>query len=147
MIKVDWCEYVYQTEEAEDTDEPYSWRGTTNTEASDFSARYVEGEGNPYRGMIYPGGFDSDARPGDTVYAVILRYSTGDTFGREDGQTICLDVFSSKELAEGLVQAVRDHEDNGYEFRMHYEGREYYTSWVGHFESLEDVFVETLVVK
>jgi len=143
MIDVIWSEYVYQTEEGEDTDEPYSWRGTTNTEASDFEAVYSEGDGKPYRGMVRPGPFSCEAKPGDTVYAVIVRYSTGDTFGREDGQTVCLDVFLDKSRAEELAEAAQRAD----EFRMTVNDVEYYVGWVGYFESLEDVSVETLVVR
>lgn len=143
MINVLWGEHSYQSEPGEDTDEPYSWRGVERTEIDDVEAVYSEGEGNPHRGMIRPGAFTCEAKPGDTVYAVIVRYSTGDTFGREEGLAICLDVFSDKERAEELAQAAQDTD----EFRMTVNDVEYYVSWVGYFESLEDVSVETLVVR
>lgn len=146
MIDVLWYERTYQSEPGEDSDEPYSWRGVERTEIEDVYARYSEGEGNPHRGMIRPGSFSCEAKPGETVYAVIVRYSTGDTFGREDGLAICIDVFTDKAKADSLAQAVESHGDNG-EFRMHHEGIEYYCSWVGYFEHLEDVLVEELVVR
>ncbi len=146
MINVLWGEYSYQSEPGEDTDEPYSWRGVETTEINDVEAVYSKGEGNPYRGMIRPGAFSCEAKPGDTVYAVIVRYSTGDTFGREEGLAICVDVFTDEAKADALAEVIRDHGSDG-EFRINHEGVEYYCSWVGYFESLEDVLVETLVVR
>ncbi len=146
MISVVWGEYSYQSEPGEDTDEPYSWRGVETTEISDVEAVYSKGEGNPHRGMIRPGGFSCGAKPGDTVYAVIVRYSTGDTFGREEGLAICVDVFTDEYRAYGLVKAIRDNGDDG-DFRFSYEEREYYCSWTGYFEHIEDVLVEKLVVR
>ncbi|AVD99299.1 hypothetical protein SEA_BILLNYE_116 [Streptomyces phage BillNye] len=143
MINVVWGEYSYQSEPGEDTDEPYSWRGVETTEISDVEAVYSKGEGNPHRGMIRPGAFSCEAEPGDTVYAVIVRYSTGDTFGREEGLAICLDVFTDADKAEELAKAAREVD----EFRMTVNGVEYYVSWVGYFEHLEDVVVEELVVR
>jgi hypothetical protein len=143
MIVIDWQEREYQVEDGEDSDEPYSYRGETDKEVWGFSAKYVEKGAKPHYGMSSTGAFECDAKPGDVVFAVVVRYATGDTFGRDGGQTTVMDVFTDAHKATGLYQACQSEKD----FSLTFEGKQYYVAWNGYFETLESVDIQTLVVR
>src|SRR5262245_3104329 len=74
-------------------------RGDTGQELTNVSAHFTDEEvdtDSVYHGSV----FAVEPNGAGYVYAVIAIYSTGDTFGREDGQVAVMDVFSaSKEAA------------------------------------------------
>jgi hypothetical protein len=94
-----------------------------------------------------------DVSVGDTIYAVVADYETGDTFGRDGGNAQILDVFSTFEEAEGLAAAalVKQSGDmpewrRGYEYSFDYNGKTYHRSWAGYFEHLQSLDVWKVVV-
>lgn len=87
---------------------------------------------------------DFDVVPGTVVYPVLVEYRTGDSFGQSYGNIELVAIFNSLELAEGLRSTIL-HYDYGYD--LEYEGETYYACWRGYFERLEQVHVETEVVR
>ncbi len=93
---------------------------------------------------------------GDTIYAVVADYETGDTFGRDGGNAQILDVFATQEEAEGLAAAALQKETRalpaysewrrGYDYSFTYNGKEYHRSWAGYFEHLQSLDVWEVVV-
>jgi hypothetical protein len=87
----------------------------------------------------------------DVAYAVVVRYSTGDTFGHSSGNISIADVYPTRQEAvdhvrhiESIANAAQTNAvvDFSYEFN----GRKYQAVWAGYFESLEYVEVLELVV-
>lgn len=76
-------------------------------------------------------------RPGDSMYLVVVRYSSGDTFGHSSGHAYAEGVYDTKECAN-LVAAM-------------IEAESYpsvgYLPWVGFFESLEGVEIHNITVE
>lgn len=92
-----------------------------------------------------------DAPPGTVVYPVIVRYGTGSTFGRTDGLVTVLGVWEKYEEAlaaeRAARQSVTDHGAAG-RYETTVAGQTFYTgTWIGYFEHLEDVIVETKIVR
>jgi hypothetical protein len=86
--------------------------------------------------------FDFSAADDATkVYLVYAEYSTGDTFGREEGQVIAFDTFEFDYQANKLASRLRTAE--GYSLGNDH-GEDYYIPWNGYFESLTDVSVTEL---
>lgn len=126
--------------------EPYSWRGATNGRVTNVTAS-LSARDLPY--ARYSG--ESlvkempDVGPGDTVYVVVVGYTSGDTFGRDGGHTAVVDAFTEANAAEDLMEAVADNKDGAYQ--MTHNGVEYYCPWVGYFEHMEEVNVWEVVVR
>lgn len=88
-----------------------------------------------------------DVKVGDTVYALVADYESGDTFGRSGGHYQIIDVFATTAEADELMRIVDsfnsldgrkiDKLSTGFEF----QGVRYFPGWVGHFESLNIVAV------
>lgn len=75
--------------------------------------------------------------PGDVLFVVKVTYSTGDTFGRNDG---CVDIpFVSKDAS--LAMEVKEQIQN-----KTYDNPQGYNPWDGYFEYLQDVEVQTFLV-
>lgn len=72
---------------------------------------------------------------GKQAYVVIVRYQTGGTFGRVDGCATVKGVFSNYEVADALRNSIEDGTYSGHK------------EWVGYFERLRSVTVETFMVK
>lgn len=77
---------------------------------------------------------DFDVKPGDVVFVVVVQYSTGDTFGRSDGQIHIYKIFNKYDEAADVQSKILNGEISDY-------------VWTGYFEHLEDVYVETEVVR
>lgn len=128
----------------EDSDEPYSYRGETSGHLTNVIAavederRYSYGDGHVK---------DLDVNPGDTVYAVVVVYETGDSFGRDGGQTKVLDVFTDAEEAAALAQKATEHDSNKDGYGFQHNGVDYYTPWCGYFESLDSIDVWDVQVR
>lgn len=111
----------------------------------DLEEVYVElaPEGAQHVGM-FDEHFEVDGvGPGDTVHVVYAAYSTGDTFGNDDGQITFMDIFTDEAKAERLAAALREVKD----YDLSFEGTDYYIPFNGYFESLEGVKVMTLVIR
>jgi hypothetical protein len=83
--------------------------------------------------------------PGQTVYPVVVRYGTGSTFGHRGGCVTVTGVWETYEDAHQAEELVRQY--GGYE-EITVQGQTFYTgTWIGYFESLEGVVVESQVVQ
>lgn len=93
---------------------------------------------------------DFDVSPGDVVFVVVVVYTTGGTFGQTSGNTQVVAVFNDADKAVRLEEVIReDNKKNRSSFKnIEFEGMSIYPgSWKGYFESLDDVKVETEVVR
>lgn len=80
---------------------------------------------------------DLPVEPGDCVYAVVADYESGSTFGRDGGHASVVDVFTDVETAGACARAAEQAES----YRFYFQDREYYASWQGYFESLNEMQV------
>lgn len=119
--------------------EPYSYRGETGGAVTNVVA-YLESAERSYYGDGH-GKEIEGAKRGDTVYAVVVEYTTGDTFGRDGGQSKVLDVFTDPKEAADLAQRAEDHDYSTDGFGFEHNGVDYYTPWCGYFESLDKIEV------
>lgn len=95
-----------------------------------------------WENKTYYGGYDSwsgelDVQAGDYVYAVVADYESGSTFGRDGGHASILDVFTDVKEADSLCIVAEKAKD----FKFFYGDKEYYASWTGYFEYLQDMKV------
>lgn len=82
-----------------------------------------------------------DVRPGQTVYPVLARYTTGSTFGHRSGLVYVLGVWETFEQALDAETAARKADQIGLNQTVH--GQTFYPgTWIGYFEYLEDVLIE-----
>lgn len=93
-----------------------------------------------YRALPVP----DDVNIGDTVYAVIAVYSTGDTFGNSSGSELELvSIHKSEELAKKNVTKLQsENKDERYSMEIELDNGEVlkrYCPWDGYFESLDYV--------
>lgn len=77
---------------------------------------------------------DFPVEVGSTVYVVVVRYTTGGTFGRTLGAWSILGVYPDAEKADAVVKSVYDDSYPGYK------------CWQGYFESLESCDSHDMVV-
>lgn len=133
-------EYTTTTREA-DTDD--SWdRGSTAT-THDFGGAFLGEKVRSWGEYIEVA--DGEFEEGDTVHLVVAVYSTGDSFGNDDGA--CVEMISAHKeesnaiVAEGLVTHATGPVDlpDGYKLT--------YLPWKGYFESLDYVTIVTRVLK
>jgi hypothetical protein len=104
-----------------------------------------------------------DVAPGDYVYAVVVTYTTGSTFGRESGNKAFAGLVNDANKAHDLAEAIKDHErwinssayrklpyeQRGWESTSYldFEGERIYTgTWTGYFESIDYVDVVRVAV-
>lgn len=71
----------------------------------------------------------------EEVYVVLVRYSSGNTFGRHNGCWYLEGVYKEKEEANIIVKKILDKEYDGY------------VPWVGYFEYLESCDVIPMIVE
>jgi hypothetical protein len=128
--------------------ESYSFRGSTGGRVTNVIA-FIEREASDYygesAGKDIPG-----VKSGDTVYAVVADYSSGDTFGEDGGHSQVLDFFLDPDEADELLilasaESTSDNFSDRYTFQ--YKGKEYSRAWVGYFESLNDLEVWACTVR
>lgn len=78
-----------------------------------------------------------DVSPGDTVWAVVVDYESGCTFGRTGGHSKVVDIFKNSATANALRTAL---ENSGDAWEVDFEGQRYYCGdWKGYFESLNAI--------
>lgn len=131
-ITILYDSHGYCIEPAEDSDEPYSWRGVDGKTFEITSAHIHP----PKRG--WPDGidvnFDPEAHINANVYIVVVRYSTGDTFGRTDGEWHLEGAYLDSKKATEIADSINN---DTYDNRSR-------KPWEGYFESLEGVSVVAL---
>lgn len=81
------------------------------------------------------------------AYVVVVRYSTGDTFGSDHGRIKLLAAFPERETAEEFIKVAKNETGNKntqvrMDFEFMFRGEKYFRDWVGYFESLDDIFIE-----
>ena len=140
---------TWQTRKPDKTDE---WdRGDTDGRVENVWAELVlDKKANNWYNSELTKELD-DVKPGDTVYAVVVDYASGDTFGRSGGYAQIMDVFKTFEEAEGLYRECTAHQELGRERPItqgvSYGGQDYYVAWDGFFESVNSMEVWHLVVR
>lgn len=72
---------------------------------------------------------------GSKVWVVVVRYSTGGTFGTTNGAWTILGIYEHLDEAKKVEASVHDNTYSGYK------------CWVGYFESLECVEIESMTVE
>lgn len=106
---------------------------------------FLEGQEVSYYGDSH-GKDIPGADVGITVYAVVVDYESGCTFGRDGGHAQVLDFFSEPSEAKALADvAIARKESDGFGFE--HNGVEYFTSWLGYFESLNSIDVWACRIK
>jgi hypothetical protein len=89
----------------------------------------------------------------DKAYLIIVRYSTGSTFGRDSGCYKFVAVFASKEDAIKVATEIDNHYKNekSHSFRPTIKNLAYGSTidcaWRGYFERLESVDIEALAIE
>lgn len=82
------------------------------------------------------------------VWAVVVEYSSGDTFGHSSGNTTVVGVYDDGVVASLVKGMIEDDYKNNYDSydEIKIEGHpDIYTyTWKGYFESLENIHVERL---
>lgn len=138
------CDLAYSTGGGALSDEMYSERETEyrHYEVEDFFL-LKRPEGFGIDPVIVPDWKDGT----DTIHAVIVHYSTGDTFGRSEG---CIDIpiaFVSVEEANKVAKEINcfDKKSKNEQFQDSKYG--FFKSWTGYFEYLEGVEVKKLTLR
>lgn len=137
-----------QTWVTRDSDPDDRWdRDDTDSSLSDLSVFAVDNESfDRYDDFEVEG-----VEVGDPVFVVVCKYSSGDTFGRNDGQIEIMDVFATANEAYKLIDVLENDPSevkskNGRyietRFSVDYNGKTYRKPWVGYFEYLESLTVE-----
>lgn len=87
-----------------------------------------------------------DVQVGDIVHLVIVRYSTGNTFGRSYGRWTLVEIFKDEDFdkIESLEDKIRKQYSLYRNNRKEWDGE--YRPWIGYFEALEDIEVHTMRV-
>jgi len=126
-----------------ESSEPYSDRSDAYYEWSLKDLSVERPQDTPYNGHATVGSFvdgswvEGDLKARDEAWAIVVRYSTGDTFGTSHGHgtvaCICTDAQSAAE-AVALIQGGGDVCPSGH------------CEWQGYFESLEGVSSERKIV-
>lgn len=93
-------------------------------------------------------GISGLVEPGETVFALVAVYSTGDSFGRHEGARLeFVDVFRNEEAAEAARKILDTEQDRMLEYRNDLgQVISFHPPWSGYFESLDHIQVHELVV-
>jgi hypothetical protein len=111
---------IYHNDDGEDSDEPYSYRGTTSGHVDRvyISERDFD---YGYRGM------ETELTP--PFYVVYAEYMTGDTFG-SDYEACIVGVVKTSQEADSLLSEAEDFAGHGA------LSNGFYVPWNGYFERL-----------
>lgn len=126
MTRVNLDVTMWSNDDGEDSDEPYSYRGTTD---GTVDRVYVSTRDYDYGYR----GYETDLQP--PFFVVYSEYYTGDTFGSDFEAAIC-GVFKTEEEAREFEEEARDFKGFGS------LSNGYYVPWNGYFESLLDIKIE-----
>ena len=119
-------------DDGENSTEPYSYRGTSDTTWNIYNCSLTAKRDN------YSVDAPDNVKKGDIVHITYAVYSTGDSFGYDNGN--CLEVIGcnkNKEIAESNKISAKAGvfvTDDGEEVK-------FYVPWNGYFESLDYVDV------
>lgn len=132
------------------SDESYSRRPNTSTH-HDVQGIYKA----PYGDIVT----NLDIKLGDTAILVYVIWSTGNSFGQDNGKYLTpIHLFNSMEKAQAAVDAIYAHAKNNdpdgpidVKYNVTYIDNDglpqsEYAGWIGYFESICDVRAETVEV-
>lgn len=140
-IDVEYDSYTNTTREPNDDD---SWdRGNTSTSHSVTGLKLVEAGGYKTAEVLF--------KPvkGKTYYLLYASYSTGDTFGYDDGKNFeVIGVYRRRDVAERNEKLLREMKKNRrglipLSVEGSQEKHEYYIPWDGYFERLDYLRIES----
>ena len=132
-----YTELWYTIEEGDGIDELYSWHGGQERDVT-FTKLVTDSKlVSPYYEIINT---TEDFKSGDTAYLVVVKYTTGDTFGYTSGN---IDIPAIAKNEEAALKIALDIENKVGEFAE----EKYRYPWQGYFEGLESVHVETMKVE
>ena len=132
------CE-VYDNDDGDESEEQYSYRGTTST------SHYVHGF-NVVDDKTYNDLYASfEPKPETDYYLLYAIYSTGDSFGHDDGH--CIEYFGlyeekDLEIAKADQKKLETFERTDSERLCKLSNQSVYLPWNGYFESLDSVELE-----
>lgn len=141
---------TYDNNDAEDSDEPYSYRGTTESYWSFDDVLALEQTGFEYsrhvETILYPG----KVEVGELMYVVVATYDGGDSFGRDYNYYHCVLIATKDEAkAKAIESAAFNHTDRSGDFTIKEDNGasyKFYIPWLGYFESLSDIQIITCAV-
>jgi hypothetical protein len=95
-----------------------------------------------------------EPKVGDDGYLVTARYQTGSTFGTTSGKFVFVACYDTYDMAKELAREIEKHYDTrknrkeSYSFtpKTPYDGK-IWCSWIGYFERLEDVEVDSYIIR
>jgi hypothetical protein len=121
------------------------------SESNDFDlgtgVAIEKGDGRDHRREYFKVGFD--AKCGDLVHLVVLRYSSGDSFGSASGLGEVLWIFKDSELAYKALRQVEQKNDEATSYEFETEGgtkKSVGNPVYDYFSNVQDVDVVTLPI-
>lgn len=139
---VDYDSYTHTTREPYPDDD---WdRGDTHTDVSINGV--VMCDSDKYFDLVLPGDYD----PSKPLYLLWASYDTGDSFGRDGGKAEFIDLFQDHERAQAALKVLQQATDDSFEgsyIRDDGTPIKIYVPWVGYFESLNYITVESVYVR
>lgn len=137
-------------------DDPWS-RDSSEGRTNDATARVARdfevgkyGNGNADNWARETWGGFLAVDPGETLFAVSVDYTTGDTFGSDPGFAT-LYVTQNYDKAREFRDAVDKHGegrgDGNDRYTLTFDGVEYHAPWVGYFETFDRSHLHTLTVQ
>ena len=82
--------------------------------------------------------FDPKSMIGKTVFVIVVRYSSGDTFHTSYGNGCVADICLDENDAKKICQSIRD---------GNFEKSDVYRPWIGYFEDLTSVDYKSFVLE
>jgi hypothetical protein len=162
--KTVWCIGVqaesdcHDNNDGEDSNEPYSYRGTTTTHWTVEGLKLLGTEDHSY-GYRVRETVDVNWEPkkGQLYHLLYAVYSTGDSFGHDNGRCFeAIGVYKSRNVAEENEKRLREGKPSkkapiyGTHVMLKMEGttklHPYNRPWDGYFESLDYLEVRSLVL-
>ena len=128
-VRVSYTEKTWISREGDG--KPYSDSGDSETDFQVIGVSCQNESDSPYYNLVE---VQEDFADGDVAYVVVVRYDTGDTFGRSNNCGVVVDVCSTTKKAN----AVGDSCENG-----KHEGS---YRWTGYFDNFRSVEIVKCVV-
>ncbi len=137
-----YLELIYSSysEDTSEVDPEDSWdRPNTATTYDVRGLKLVDQDG--YKRLPV----DDDVSVGDDLWVVYAVYSTGDTFGHDEGGGF---EWLSYHRTEEAAQKAKSDDEQGSDFITLDNGKQqkFYRSWDGYFESLDSLEIKRLTV-
>ncbi len=143
--------------DGEDSNEPYSYRGTTTTTWHVNGLRLVSEESPKYWGYRETTKVNFEPKKGNLYHLLYAVYSTGDSFGHDEGKCFeVIGVYKSRKVAEENEKRLNEGKPSqkgswgSTMVLLKLEGttkqHPYNRPWDGYFERLDRLEVLTLVL-